>query len=403
MRLTLLRYLAILWMLFPVGVRGGWPQSISSPAQLGPVHPEDIKLPPNPVTRWTAERNLRFFGWMNGGYTGSSTGQGLLNVEPRANRFGDAWLLNQAAVVFEQVPSSEGWSWGFRSEFYMGADAALLRPLDGFGPTNPRFGTDFRQAYVSVHAPILTDRGVELKLGRQYTPLGYETTMAAYRPMYSEAYSWIYSQNGATTGAIATIHVNPKLDVITGPTLGVNSLFNFRGRAPCYIARGFYRPDTTDNTRLIGTVYTGPEPIAAAAGHVGKWQTEVETQFVRHVNRRLGVVSETNFGWDTRDPAHNNKTSSWVGTYEMAIIHAHRLLDVNTRAEWFHDIDGSRTGHRANYSEMTGGINFMPKASVNFRPEVRWDGADSNVFGPAGKPPYQNHQWTYAFETLLKF
>ena len=393
----------MLQLVLYVGLNGAWPQSTSALAQLGPVLPENVELSPNPVTQWTTDHNLRFFGWADGGYTGSSTGEGLLEIEPRANRFGNAWLLSQGAVVLERVASSSSSWWGFRSEFYMGADAALLRPLDGFGPTSPKFGTDFRQAYFSFYAPVLTDGGVEVKLGRQYTPLGYETTMAPYRPIYSEAYAWIYSQNGATTGAIATVHVDQKLDVITGVTLGVNSLFDLRGRAPCYIARGIFRPDSTNKTKIIGTVYTGPQPIAAAKGHVGKWQTEVEGQLVRRVNRKLDLVSETNFGWDTRDPANNNKTSSWVGTYGMAIIHTHRLLDVNTRAEWFHDIDGSRTGHRANYSEMTAGINFMPRASVNFRPEVRWDGADSNVFGPAGKPPYQNHQWTYEFEALLKF
>ena len=150
--------------------------------QLGPVHPEDIKLPPNPITRWTSDHNLLFFGWADGAYTGSSTGEGLLNVETRPNRYGDAWLLNQAAVVLERVASSGGSWWGFRSEFYMGADAALLRPLDGFGPTSHKFGTDFRQAYFSFHLPLLTDGGVEVKLGRQYVPLGYETTMAPYRP-----------------------------------------------------------------------------------------------------------------------------------------------------------------------------------------------------------------------------
>lgn len=401
MKLTLLRNLAMLPLVFCFGLNGAWPQSTNGTPQLGPVLPENIELAPNPVTRWTTDHNLRFFGWANGGYTGSSTGEGLLEIEPRANRFGDAWLLSQGAVVLERIASSSSSWWGFRSEFYMGADAALLRPLDGFGPTSPKFGTDFRQAYFSFYAPVLTDGGVEVKVGRQYTPLGYETTMAPYRPMYSQAYAWIYSQNGATTGAIATVHVDQKLDVITGVTLGVNSLFDLRGRAPCYIGRGIYRPDS--KTKIIGTAYTGPQPIAAAKGHVGKWQTEVEAQVDRRVNRRLDLVSETNFGWDTRDPANNNQTSSWVGTYGMAIIHTHRWLDVNTRAEWFHDLDGSRTGHPANYSEVTGGINFMPRASVNFRPEVRWDGADRNVFGPTGRPPYQNHQWTYAFETLLKF
>jgi hypothetical protein len=367
------------------------------------VIPEDIKLPSNALTDWAAARDLRFFGWANGGYTGSSTGKGLLEVEPRPNRFGDTWLLNQAAFVLERTLFPERWDWGFRAEFYMGADAALLRPVDGFGPRTPRFGTDFRQAYFSIHAPVLTDGGIDIKFGRQYVPLGYDTTMAPYRPMYSASYAWLYSQNGATTGAIATIHVNPRLDVIGGVTLGVNSLFDLRGRAPCYIARGLYWLDSGKRTKLVGTFYTGPEPVAAAAGHLGKWETEVEAQLVRNVNRRLTLVSETNLGWDTRDPANKFHTSKWVGSYGMAIIHAHRLLDVNTRAGLFDDIDGSRIGTRTNYGAITMGVNFMPTSSVNFRPEVRWDAADNPVFGPTTASHLQSHQWTYAFETLVKF
>ena len=320
---------------------------VSPEPRLGPALPEEIQLPDNPLTDWMADHDLRFFDWANGGYSWSSTGTGLLAVEPRMNRFSDAWLLDQAAFVLERPlnEDSEGWSWGFRGEFYMGADAALLHPLDGFGPSdNPRFGTDFRQAYFSLHAPILTDGGVDFKFGRQYVPLGYETTMAPYRPMYSLAYAWIYSQNGATTGAIATIHVNPQLDVVGGITLGVNSWFDFRGRAPCYIARGLYWLDSSKRTKLVGTYYTGPQPIAAAKGHIGKWQTEVELQLIHDVNRRLTLVSETNLGWDTRDPANKLRTSTWFGTYGMALIHLRRSLDWNSRAEWFDDIDGSRIG-----------------------------------------------------------
>ncbi len=245
----------------------GASQWTESEAPLGPVLPEDINLtgsviPPNKLTSWGAAHNLRFFGWANSGYTWSSTGTGLLDVEPRANRFGDAFLLDQAAFVLERKLNEEAWSWGFRGEFYMGADAALLHPVNGFGPSdNQRFSTDFRQAYFSFHAPILTDGGVDFKLGRQYVPLGYETTMVPYRPMYSLAYVWIYSQNGATTGATATIYVTPKLDVIGGATLCVNSLFEFRGRAPCYLARGLYWLNSSHKTKLVGTFLPVRSPL----------------------------------------------------------------------------------------------------------------------------------------------
>ena len=376
---------------------------------LGPVLPENIRLsgsllPPNRLADWGAAHRLRFFGWANGGYTWSSAGTGLLNVEPRANRFGNAFLVDQVAFVLERRLNEEAWSWGFRSEFYMGADAALLHPVNGFGPSdNQRFSTDFRQAYFSFHAPVLTKGGIDLKLGRQYVPLGYETTMAPYRPLYSLAYAWSYSQNGATTGAIATIHASPKVDLIGGVTLCVNSLFEFRGRAPCYVARGLYWLGSKKRTKLIGTFYTGPRPIAAAKGHIGKWQSEAELQLIHNVNRRLTLVSETNAGWDSRDPANNLHTSKWYGTYGIGILHAHRLLDLNSRAEWFKDVDGSRIGTPGSYSEITVGPNYMPTRMVNFRPEVRWDVASNAVFGSAGAQNPKSHQWTYALEMLVKF
>jgi hypothetical protein len=87
----------------------------------------------------------------------------------------------------------------------------------------------------------------------------------------------------------------------------------------------------------------------------------------------------------------------------MGIVRVHRLLDVNSRAEWFDDVDGSRVGTRANFGEITTGVNIMPARAINFRPEVRWDAAGSPVFGSTGSPKLQSHQWTFAFDMVLKF
>ncbi len=128
-----------------------------SEAPLGPALPEQIKLtgsliPPNPLTDWASAHRLRFFGWANGGYTESSTGPGLLEVEPRENRFGDAWLLDQSAFVLERTLNEEAWSWGFRSEFYMGADAALLHPVNGFGPdSHASVPISVKRTFPSMH------------------------------------------------------------------------------------------------------------------------------------------------------------------------------------------------------------------------------------------------------------
>jgi len=44
-------------------------QSTDKDPSLGPVPPEQIQLPSNPLARWVADHHLRFFGWVNGGYT----------------------------------------------------------------------------------------------------------------------------------------------------------------------------------------------------------------------------------------------------------------------------------------------------------------------------------------------
>lgn len=286
-------------------------------------------------------------------------------------------------------------------------DAAFLHPPNGFGPSpkdSPRFSTDFWQAYDLFHAPLLTKLGVDFKLGRQPTPIAYEKAPTPYRPMYSLAYAWSYSQTGAMTGATATVHVNPKLDVIAGIMLGANSMYNLEGRAPNYIVRGLYWLGSSKKpTKLVGTFFTGPKPIASAKGHQGNWLRIVEAQVIHDVNRRLTLVSETNLGLSTRDPGHQLRTPQWYGTYGTGIMHVNPYLDINGRAEWFKDADGSRTGTRGNYGDTAVGPNIMPTHTLNFRPEVRWDIVSNPVFGSVSGSHPKSHQWTCAFETLVKF
>lgn len=388
----------------PSGIQLATPAT-PTPPRLGPTLPEDIRLwdSDSSTLAWLDHRRLRIFGWLSGGYTWSDSGDGLLRVAPRVNRFGDEWLLNQAAVVFERGLDPKDWSWGFRTEFYCGADAALLRPLNGFGPDdNPRFGTDLRQLYLSLHLPWLSEGGIDWKVGRIYVPIGYESTMSPYRPMYSAAYVWQYSQTGAATGSTATWHVDPQLDLILGVNLGFNTFFELRGDGPSYITRAAYWLTPEKKTRLVGTVYTGPQPIATTRGHVADWQTVVEAQIVHHWSPRFTTAVELNLGWDIDNPATGG-TSQWYGGYVIGITHLHPQWDLNLRAEGFNDSDGSRTGLAATYGEFTLGLNYMPRPWLNFRPEVRLDVADPEAFGPVSNSEREHRQVTAAIDCVVKF
>ena len=168
------------------------------------------------------DTGLRTFGWVEGGYTGSSSGRGMLSVQPRQNRFGNEFLLNQIGWVVEKPLEPGRFNLGFMMRYFAGADAALGAPKGGIGspPGNPHFGQDFRDLYLSAHLPVLTERGMDFKIGRMNTIIGYNGFLAPYRPFYSSDYQFFYAQDGAFTGFLTDLHVSDRLEVWNGMTLG---------------------------------------------------------------------------------------------------------------------------------------------------------------------------------------
>ena len=71
---------------------------------------------------------IRTFGWVEGGYTGASTGPGALSVQTRQNRFGDEFLLNEIGWVIEKPLEQNVFNLGFMMRYFAGANAALGAP-----------------------------------------------------------------------------------------------------------------------------------------------------------------------------------------------------------------------------------------------------------------------------------
>ncbi|GIW78456.1 MAG: hypothetical protein KatS3mg105_0263 [Gemmatales bacterium] len=365
--------------------------------QWGPTPPEDIKFIDNLLGGWLEQRGLRMYGWINPGYTFSSTGPGLLIVEPRANRFGNEALVNQMAVVLEKPLDPKEFSLGYNAILFAGADPALIRPRGGFTTTNPRMGIDFRHLYVSAHLPILTEGGVDLKIGRQSTVIGYESALAPYRPFYSIAYQWFYAQDGAWTGALAIWHVNDRLDILNGITLGANTFFTLRASGPAYIGQINYWLQDEKRTMLTLSAHAGDQAIFAAPGLAGNFVTVFEARIFHKWTERLKTVLQTNMGWDANVPGIG--TGEFYAFDIIQITHLTKKLDMNFRAEWFNDVQGTRTGFATNYEEITFGFDYHPKRWLRIRPEIRADFAnDVDVFDGSKKA-----QLTLAVDSIISY
>ena len=366
------------------------------------IYPEDQRplLGSGSVSDWARKHRIRSFGWLDGGFTSVSNASGLVAEAPTPNRFSDQFMLDAAWLVVEKS-TTKTFSWGFRVDFYAGSDAALLRSLNHFGPDSKRWGTEFRQAYFKLHTPILFREGIDWTAGKINIPTGVETTLSPYNQLYSRGYFWTHDGSSGTA-LFATAHTNPQVDVVLGTTMGYNTSFILRGRAPSYLARVLYHPATERKQQFIATVYSGPKPLAAQANHVGTWQTLVELQAREVWTPRFNQAFDVGYFSDPGDPANGRHNSGSRTAFVLTSYELNRIVALHTRLEWFDDPHGSRAAIPGTYGEATVGITVHPKPWFEFRPEIRGDFSGQHSFGEVDSTLRHRNQLSAGVELLLK-
>lgn len=371
---------------------------------LGPTPVTDVRFLMDNLglARLFGDSGIRAFGWAEGGYLYSNTGSGPLATEPRLPLFGNQFMANQIGLAIQKPLRTDVFDWGFNIRYFAGADAATGQPKGGIDdpPGDARFGQDFRDLNLQFHLPILTDGGLNVKVGRMNSIIGWNGYLAPYRPMYTSDYQFFYSQDGAFTGALTQLVVNDQLDIWNGITMGANTFFTMRSsNSWCYIGQINYWLTAEQRTRLTASVYTGPDAIFAAPGLAGTQNTTLELRIQQNWTERFTQVVQSNMGWDQDTP---RGLASWYGVYTVGIWHLNPEWDLIGRGEWFRDVRGTRTGFNTDFSEVTLGVNWHPHACIEIRPEVRGDFAGAPAFGPAGAPTDRS-QFTMAISALLKF
>jgi hypothetical protein len=366
------------------------------------TYPEDQKplLATGSASAWAQKHRLRSFGWLDGGFTSVTNASGLVAEAPTPNRFSDQFMLNAAWLAMERATTAN-LSWGFRTDFYAGSDAALLRSQNHFGPDGKRWGTEVRQAYFKLHTPIMFREGIDWTAGKINIPTGVETTLSPYNQLYSRGYFWTHDGSSATA-LFATAHTNSQLDIVLGTTLGYNTSFILRGRAPGYLARFIYHPTTERKQQFIAMLYSGPKPLAAAANHVGTWQTLVELQAREVWTPRFNQAFDVGYFSDPHDPSNGQHNSGSQDAFVLTSYELNSVAALHTRLEWFADPHGARAAVPGTYSEATAGITLHPTPWLEFRPEIRGDFSGQRSFGAAASTVRHRNELSAGFELLLK-
>jgi hypothetical protein len=358
---------------------------------------------------------IKIGGWADFDYTYNSTGAGKAfnptggpGIAPVMNRFGDEFTVRQLGLMISKPLDNKTWSWGFNIIALGGADASFLQPTKGWpAQTDPRMGFDFTDLNLTFHAPILTEGGVDVKIGRQTTILGPMGALAWQRPLNSSDYAWYNMEEGRYTGISSVWHINKQLDWYNGLEWGWGTFYAQKGNTPSYITNITYWLDCeAKDTKVWTTVLTGPTTDDSSVN-----TTVVEFGILKNWNRYLYTIVDTQMVY-SRGPVFGGPVPpSYIerayDVYTYNGVHLNKCWDFTSRLEYYYDADGQGYAGgfgipKTSYYAATVGLNYHPNKWVEFRPEVRYDGATNPAFGTSATN-LQRNELTVSADILFKF
>jgi hypothetical protein len=373
----------------------------------GPTPLADVKILQNLLFGEQEKPWLRIAGWADFDYTYRSTGSGQNNVAPVMNRFGDEFLARQFGLYLWKPLDPTCWSWGFNSIFIAGSDASFIQPTAGYpAQTNPRFGQSFTDLNLTAHLPILTDGGVDVKAGRQTTVLGPMGALPWQRYFDSSDYAWYILEEGRYTGVSATWHISKQLDWYNGIEIGGWGVFyDNPSRNVNYLGQvNYWLDEEAKKTKVWFTVLTGPTGFFDHGGNT----TTAEVGIQHNWSQRVYQIIDTQMTYSKAPlfvlppPGYQQRS---YDVYTYLGYHLNKCWDVNSRFEWFKDVDGNKYPGglgvpNTDYFEVTLGPDYHPTKWLQFRPEIRYDYATKDNFGAFND---KKNQLSIAVETLFKF
>ena len=358
---------------------------------------ETVSPSPTPAPRF------KISGWIDSGITfNPATPQDNQNFgrvfDDRANEP----LLNQLVINFERAlaPQPGEFDWGFKLQFMYGSDARYIHSLGLFSDTAATsiVQPDLVEGYLNLHFPIISEGGLDLKLGKFVTLEGVETIDPRANFFYSHTYIFNVGIPFNHTGALATFHATKWLDLYSGITRGVNTSIednndsvSFHGGVGLNLLDGKLTilattsigPETPNNnhdqsyfndiaiTAKITDKFTSLTDLNYALNEVSDAQAfGIAQYFTYAINSWLTAGIRGEIFWDD----DGFYVFSFANNHDpMRALEGEQTIDPRT-------VGGGKT----TYGAITAGVNIkppMPKplAGLAIRPEIRYDCSLNNT------------------------
>jgi hypothetical protein len=352
---------------------------------------------------------------------------GPMTFNDRANEY----QLNQLYLYAEKAVSTEDcwYDVGWRVDALYGSDWRFTPQIgleieeDGTRNWNQSrrfYGLALPQYYAQVAVHDL-----DIKIGKWYTPAGYEVVMSTGNFFYSHVYTHQYGEPFTHTGALATFKYSDQVTLLAGIHEGWDQWEDVND-SPSALA-GVTVTSRDGKTSLAYVMTYGDEANELFFTNTQHryYQSLV---FTRQANDKLKYIAHSDYSWQ-EDVDGIAADAEWYSISQYLIYQVNNCLSYGIRYEWFRDDDGFRVfgvgssefaagvaspmgfvggGYVGSFQDITVGANYKPHANVLIRPEVRWDWYDGLPSGINGRPlPWDNgtsaSQFTAAVDAIVTF
>ncbi len=335
------------------------------------------------------QEDFNLYGYVEASYTQNFNNP---NSQANANRIFDidanSFRPHMAQLVFEKEAKSGGTiadRAGFRVKLNFGEDANF---------TGGSFSGDFdyQEVYAQYIAPI--GNGLDIRIGRMNTLIGYEVIESPLNPNFSRSWLFGLGEPFTTTGLRASYEFNEMVAFSVGLINSWGGATQDTNRSKSIEALLSLNPMDWLSVSLFG--FWGPEGTVGAknmdlvqAGGIITAQVMEQTSLVLE-----GYHAEQENGLGTRD-------AQWHGIAAYVIHDFTDQWGVRLRTEWFKDADGFLTGTDQRLWEGTVTAQYKPVPSLITRLEFRLDDSNEKTFQKGGRAV--DHQETLAAEVIFLF
>lgn len=281
-------------------------------------------------------------------------------------------LLNQFILTAEQVldANAPGFDWGFKLQGMVGSDARFIHSLgllDDHGLIKNTVQPDIVEAYLNTHFAVAgTAGGIDVKWGKFVTLEGAEVIDNTGNVFYSHTYIFNFGIPFNHTGALATIHATPGLDLMLGVTRGVNTTFKDNNDRLAFHG-GFSLPKLAGGKlALVVSTHIGPE-TPRDHSHLRYLNDAVA---IYKVSDSLTSITDVNYIYDELAKAKGYG----VAQYFTYVINP--TLTASFRGELWRDQNGFYVAQLGNSSDL---VHFL--RGDTFTPDPRTVGGGSTTYG----------------------